>query len=170
MRLIKKNLPVFLSLIFSLLIFSCDSVFGNDEDDMIDEYNSGFTSAAENSGSTDSTSSSNPGDSDFDEDDMLMDYYMAPSNSTLVLSAPEAQSYKWTFVDDSDGTDITNSVVFLSGYHSWTQVIMIYIPDSVALQEGKTYRVTLTVTAKGGRTYKDVCGLVIYALLDGGKY
>lgn len=144
----------------SVFLVSCGSFFGNDEDEVIEEYTSGFTTAT----STTETSST------FTEDDMLLDYYIVSSNATLVLTAPDAVSYKWTFVDDSDGTDVTNNIVFLTGYHSWTQTIMIYIPESAAIVEGKTYRVTLKITTEGGKTYTDVCGLVVYALLDGGKY
>lgn len=169
----KKILNLLTILFTVLMISSCDSLFGNDEDDMLEDYNSAFQTSTTTTTTEETTTeetTTDTTDSSFDEDDMLLDYYLVSSNSTLILTAPDAVSYKWTFIDDSDGTDITDDVVFMDGYHSWTQVIMIYIPESVALQSGKTYRLKLTITTQGGKTYTDVCGLVIYSLLNGGKY
>lgn len=139
---------------------SCGSFFENDVDEMIDSYNTGFIT------STSSNSGSNPGDDDFNADDMLKDYYIVSSNSTFILTAPSADSYKWTFKSEDNKEDLTNDVKFMTGYHSWTKTIMIYMPSAGSLKAGNTYRLTLTIKTTGGAEYTDSCGLVIYSMLD----
>lgn len=156
----KKTFRQLLNIAVLLLFSSCGSFFGNDEDEMLGDYNAGFTTKITTKSET------NPGDSDFDAETMLEEYYIVSSNATLILTAPDAATYKWTFKDELNKKDLTDEVNFMSGYHSWTQTIMVYFPEAGILEAGNTYRLTLTITTQGGATYTDSCGLVVYEMLD----
>lgn len=156
----KKILCLLSEVCIIILLVSCGQFFGNDEDEIISSYNTGFAQQATE------VSTSNPGDANFDADTMLQNYYIVSSNATLILTAPTAATYKWTFKDETNTSDLTSQVTFLTGYHSWTQTIMIYMPNAGVLEAGNTYRLTLTITTTGGAEYTDSCGLVVYSLLD----
>lgn len=156
----KKILCLLSEICIIILLASCGQFYGNDEDEIVDSYNTGFEAAAS------SSSTSNPGDSDFDASTMLEDYYIVASNATLVLTAPSASTYSWIFMDADNAENLTGDVKFLTGYHSRAQTIMIYMEDAGVLKAGNTYRLTLTIKTTGGAEYTDSCGIVIYDMLD----
>lgn len=156
-----KKIPLLLSEVcIIILLISCGQFFGNNEGEIIEEYTSGFTQQ------TTEVSTSSPGDTNFDASKMLEDYYIVASNATLVLTAPSASSYTWTFMNADNTEELTSGVNFLIGHHSRAQTIMIYMEDAGILEAGNTYRLTLTIKTAGGAEYTDSCGIVIYDMLD----
>lgn len=156
----KKIIRLLSEVCITILLASCGQFFGNDEDEIISSYNTGFAQQATE------VSTSNPGNANFDASKMLEDYYIVASNATLILTAPSASSYTWTFMNADNTENLTSGVNFLMGHHSNAQTIMIYMKDAGILKAGNTYRLTLTIKTTGGAEYTDSCGIVIYNMLD----
>ncbi len=141
-------------LLFSL--FSC-----SDMEDMIEDYNSDFSS----SGATVVTDleGPQPDDPDFNKDDMLYSEYFVYDDGTLTLAAPSrCLTYEWVLTDPV--TEEVIDVTTLDGT-LLERYFRIYVPNS-GLESDKTYKLTLTVMGYKGGVYTDSCGLIIYKHYD----
>ncbi len=149
------------------LIFAVFSVFScTDINSMLENYNTNYTSEIK---AEKPTSGLAPGDEGFDEEDMLQGEYFVASVGTLVLYAPKnCASYKWSLkqqVEISVNSNIVYSEKSVSfalsnGSTDISRAFVMYIPDS-GLETG-TYKLSLTVTDKEGKSYTDTCSIVIY--------
>lgn len=158
-----------ISFLVCLLSVSCN----NDVDDMLDDYNGGFKkgyTVLQDSEETEEVTLS-PGDEGFHQEDMLRDEYFLGWDSTLNLYVPpNSQDPQW-WITDPKADDPDEKVGFLS-FGSNIKITIckqsyfcIYAPNSL-LEEGHTYKLTLTVKDKEGYTYTDKASLVVYLHYD----
>ncbi|MBR4373321.1 MAG: hypothetical protein IKO57_10100 [Treponema sp.] len=152
------------SSVFLLIAASC----GNSVQDMVDQYNEGFTTAYTTVSKSEEEEVLEPGDEGFVPSKMLLEEYFVWEDSTLTLSAPNGcASILWKLTDPDDNDSVVEFYPFgyedgVSKYNAWREkLFQIYIPDS-GLESNKVYEVTLTVTDKRGSEYKDVAAIVIY--------
>lgn len=143
---------------FLISLSSC----GNSLEDMLKEYNEGFSEANATLTEWDTaTETLSPGDAGFNEKEMLRDEYFLYEDSTLILAAPpnNVVSYVWIVYDPEDN-DKEISVETVNGKTD-TKDFVIYVPYS-GLEVGHTYKLTLKIKDGGGVDYTDTCGLVVY--------
>jgi hypothetical protein len=150
--------------IFLVALCSC----GNSVQDMVDQYNEGFTTAYTTVSNQEEEEVLEPGDEGFVPSKMLMEEYFVWEDSTLTLSAPSGcVTVNWVITDPDDEDSVVEFYPFgyengVSKYKVWRGALLqIYIPDS-GLESNKVYEVTLTVTDKEGSEYKDVAAIVVY--------
>ena len=142
--------------IFLVALCSC----GNSVQDMVDQYNEGFTTAYTTVSNQEEEEVLEPGDEGFNQRNLLFDSYTVYDVGTLNLSAPTScKSFSWVLTDPSvrNGDDVVR-VTFFDGTSTTerrTREYVVYIPDS-GLEIGHTYFLTLTVVGKDGRTYSDL--------------
>lgn len=158
----KLNLLLVVFLLVAFAVFdSCSNNIGT----ILDDYNSKFTIVELD------VSSPSPGDDDFVESEMLFNEYYVSSEDTLNLAAPyNCNSYRWVLIDPEQVYDeqvgpTEIDVVMFGDKDRVSREFVTYIPDS-GLKIGKTYKLTLYVTDKGGNEYKDACGIIIYRHFD----
>lgn len=167
-----KRLRLAVFTLSALLLFGCKTNVNT----MLDDYNSNFNFEA-----APVVKQPVPGDIDFKEEDMLADTYCIGDHETINLAAPDnCNSWSWVVTDPFDLSvvyDENNNkfieekvikVVFFDGSYVddyKERLFVTYIPES-GLSPGKTYKLTLTVTDKEGKAYKDICELVIYQHLE----
>ena len=158
-----KNL--FCSLfIFSFLIFA-DSC-GHSVEDMVKDYNGGFTESSMTISSGTDEKVLEPGDAGFSQSMLLRDDYTVYSNATLNLAAPAScKSFSWILTDPKaeDNAESVPVVFFGNSYSltKWTQKdYVFYVPNS-GLECPHTYILSLTVIGKDGYEYKDSCQIYI---------
>lgn len=171
-----KKLRFVVTLLLLLLVIGCS----NSIQTMLDDYNSNF-SVTHDIVSDDSPS---PGEDGFDESEMLYDIYYVSDVNVLNLAAPKnCDTYIWTVRDPEKKYDETNPRDGLRVYmfdegSMESRMFVTYIKEAVsppleqdslgvkydALEVGKTYQITLTVTKKGvGKgTFTDTAALVVY--------
>lgn len=140
-------------------------------DDMMDNYNSNFTS---NDNYTTTTAGIAPGEAGFAEGAMLSEKYFVRSDGTLCLYAPpRCSSYQWKITKLEEvtttgqgGIPITSTIEtsiscnLSNGTSMTTRAFSLYVPTS-NLEVG-TYRLKLTVKDKEGISYEDTCTVIIY--------
>ncbi|MBR1715922.1 MAG: hypothetical protein IJ717_13420 [Treponema sp.] len=153
--------------IFSFFLVALCSC-GNSVQDMVDQYNEGFTTAYTTVSNQEEDEVLEPGDEGFVPSKMLLEEYFVWEDSTLTLSAPSGcVTVNWVITDPDDEDSIVEFYPFgyengVSKYKVWRGALLqIYIPDS-GLESNKVYEVTLTVTDKEGSEYKDVAAIVVY--------
>ncbi len=153
--------------IFSFFLVALCSC-GNSVQDMVDQYNEGFTTAYTTVSNQEEDEVLEPGDEGFVPSKMLLEEYFVWEDSTLTLSAPSGcVTVNWVITDPDDEYSIVEFYPFgyengVSKYKVWRGALLqIYIPDS-GLESNKVYEVTLTVTDKEGSEYKDVAAIVVY--------
>ena len=164
---LKKILFTFIIVFLLGVLNSCASSI----DDVVDNYNTNFTSM-------DSTSEKKsgiaPGEPGFDEKNMLSPKYFLRCDGTLSLYAPPGcASYQWkiTKVEEVTTTGQMGTVVkttiekniicnLANGSSMATRAFSLYVPSS-GLKTG-TYKLALTVTGKEGNSYTDDCIVIIY--------
>ena len=140
-------------------------------DDVVDNYNTNFTS-------TDSPSEKKsgiaPGEPGFNEKNMLSPKYFLRCDGTLSLYAPPGcASYQWKITKVEEvtttgqmGTDVKTTIEkniicnLANGSSMATRAFSLYVPSS-GLKTG-TYKLVLTVTDKEGNSYTDDCIVIIY--------
>ncbi len=153
--------------IFSFFLVALCSC-GNSVQDMVDQYNEGFTTAYTTVSNQEEDEVLEPGDEGFVPSKMLLEEYFVWEDSTLTLSAPSGcVTVNWVITDPDDEDSVVEFYPFgyengVSKYKVWRGALLqIYIPDS-GLESNKVYEVTLTVTDKEGSEYKDVAAIVVY--------
>lgn len=144
------------SSIFLFMTASC----GNSVQDMVDQYNEGFTTAYTTVSKEETEEILEPGDEGFSQRTLLFDSYTVYDVGTLNLFAPKScRSFSWILTDPSikNGDNVVKVKFFDGAIQSErkTSEYVVYIPES-GLEIGHTYFLTLTVIGKDGRTYSDV--------------
>ena len=163
-----------LSFLFCVCVLSCD----NSVDDMLEEYNKGFhtwhVSGTEYPVIKPVLKPDDPG---WDQDMLLYEEYFLYEDGMLILGAPDNCVYAgWTFFDPDNeynevpvmirsGTDEKGSITYFTGTVYTGDLLTMYVPES-GLTGPKTYQLQLKVISKGGNTYTDNCGIVIYQRYD----
>ncbi len=160
----KKFCAVAISSIFLVFLVSC----GNSVQDMVDQYNEGFTTAHTTVSNQEEEEVLGPDDEGFNPSEMLLEEYFVWEDSTLTLSSPPGcVTVEWGLTDPDDEDSVVDFYPFgyedgVSTYSLWREsLLQIYIPES-GLESNKVYEVTLTITDKRGNEYKDVAAIVVY--------
>ena len=150
---------LFVILMFLALFFSCS----NSLDDMVDDYNGGFTKDNTETEEDSAEETLYPGDDGYDQTEMLFEQYFLASDETLNLFAPSskksATEYSWTLTQPSDTSKGSNFAVLFQGTTYTSRRFVLYVPEST-LEEG-TYKLVLTVET-AGKSYTDSCAIIIY--------
>lgn len=144
---------------FPLMLFLLGIIFTGCSDSintMLEEYNGNFTVEI-----TEYTAPC-PGDTDFDEANMLFDEYIVASDDTLTLAAPKkCNIYKWILQDPASNNEEVTPVLFGGGSNN-ERIYSIYIGES-GLKSGKTYRLLLAVYGEATKQWHyDVAAIVVY--------
>lgn len=164
-------------LIFSFLFLLLASGCNQSVDDMLDGYNGGFNTAPVYIGEKKTTKTYKPDEVGWESSMLLYDEYFLYDDAMLILAAPDDCQYiGWHFYDPDDGykpvvvlirsgTDSNGNITYHKGAVYNGEVLTLYVPES-GLTGPKTYQLQLTVISKGGNTYTDNCGIVIYQRYD----
>ncbi|WP_294431575.1 hypothetical protein [uncultured Treponema sp.] len=144
---------------------------------MLGEYNGGFREGyASVADSKITTRPLEPGDEGWNESMLLYEEYFLYDDAMLILATPKGCSnIAWTFYDpDNDfnrvpvlirtGTDSNGNITYFKGSIYTGEHLTLYVPES-GLTGPKTYQLQLTIV-KGGNTYTDNCGIVVYQRYD----
>jgi len=134
-----------LCLFYTTLMFTgCKTDFNQ----MIDNYNGHFAPTE------DEVVPPCPGDSNFDQSQMLFPTYQVCTDGTINLAGPyKCKSYKWEFLDKEKNTLLQDT----------TRTFVHYLPLTFQneLSEG-SYLIKLTVIGEDEQAYSDEALVIVY--------